>query len=378
MPNFDMWAWYGQGLLPQVGPNDLRAGYNNQLWTAGSSFEYAPYGSMQMVDADGNGILRDSDTGDGTAAGGDGLILPDNSFVHINEVAIYNNTVLTYLDFDGVQRTWTVALTVWQTDGGDAVLRLNNALNATWPSDFFPGNLQSIQVGTWNGIEYGGSTVASHVDQPVVPCFTAGTLIRTDRGDVAVESLKVGDLVATLDNGFQPIRWIGRRDVGRAMIATFPQYRPIRIAAGALGPGIPGADLVVSPQHRVLVRSAVARRIFESPEVLVAAKQLTAMAGIEVAEDLAEVSYFHLLFDAHQVILANGAETESLYTGSELFRALDTDALAEALALFPELRDGPSVAAAARRLVPGRKGRALARRHAKNGQPMQHREAAPI
>lgn len=115
MPNYQMWAWYGQDLLPQVGGNDLNGAYNNRTWTAGTDFTYASYGTMQMVDADGNGLLRDNDLGDGTTAGGDGLILPDDSFVTINEVALYDNTRLTYLDFDGVQRTWTVTMSVWQT-----------------------------------------------------------------------------------------------------------------------------------------------------------------------------------------------------------------------------------------------------------------------
>lgn len=66
MANFDMWAWYGQGLLPQVGANDLNASYDGQVWSAGADFDYANYGNMQMVDANDDGNLSDNDSGDGS------------------------------------------------------------------------------------------------------------------------------------------------------------------------------------------------------------------------------------------------------------------------------------------------------------------------
>lgn len=76
-----------------------------------------------------------------------------------------------------------------------------------------------------------------------------------------------------------------------------------------MGAGIPDRDLLVSPQHRVLVRSAIAQRMFGSSEVLVAAKQLLQLPGISLAEDVAGVSYVHLLFDRHEIVVSNGAET---------------------------------------------------------------------
>ncbi|MDQ7776701.1 MAG: Hint domain-containing protein [Paracoccus aminovorans] len=200
-----------------------------------------------------------------------------------------------------------------------------------------------------------------------IPCFCRGTLIATDRGEIAVEQLAVGDLVVTRDHGLQPICWIGTRALDAVDLATAPKLRPIRIRAGALGRGLPRAELMVSPQHRVLVRSAIAQRMFGAPEVLVAAKQLLAIAGIEQVEAGA-VEYIHLLFERHEIVLSNGAETESLYTGAEALKSVGAAARDEILTLFPELREGP--AAAARPLVPGGKARQLAERHARNGKAL--------
>ncbi|SMO68796.1 Hint domain-containing protein [Paracoccus laeviglucosivorans] len=196
-----------------------------------------------------------------------------------------------------------------------------------------------------------------------IPCFCRGTTILTDRGEIAVQDLRVGDMVQTRDNGLQPVRWIGSRALDRVDLALAPRLQPIRIRAGALGAGLPAADLLVSPQHRVLVRSAIAQRMFGADEVLVAAKQLTAMDGIE-ALSVDQVEYFHILFDRHEIIVSNGAETESLYTGPEAMKALGQSACDEIFTLFPELRDMP--ATGARPFVSGGKARNMAERHQRN------------
>lgn len=196
-----------------------------------------------------------------------------------------------------------------------------------------------------------------------IPCFCRGTLILTNRGPVAVEQLAVGDLVVTRDHGLQPLRWTGSRSLDRIDLALAPKLRPIRIRAGALGNGLPETNLMVSPQHRVLVRSSIAQRMFGAAEVLVAAKQLLAIEGIEQV-DAEAVDYVHILFDRHEIVTSNGAETESLYTGAEALKAVGPAAREEILALFPEFRETP--AEAARPLIPGSRARHLAERHARN------------
>ena len=199
------------------------------------------------------------------------------------------------------------------------------------------------------------------------PCFCTGTLIRTAEGLVPVEDLRPGDLVWTRDAGAQALRWVGRRALGAAELAAAPGLCPILIRAGALGEGIPRRDLWVSPQHRVLIRSAIARRMFGASEVLVAARQLVALEGIAQMPSQA-VEYVHFLFDGHQIVESEGALTESLYPGAEAMRALGPAACDEILTLFPELR--AQAMPVARPLVAGARGRQLALRHQRNGKAL--------
>lgn len=199
-----------------------------------------------------------------------------------------------------------------------------------------------------------------------VPCFAKGSMIRTDFGLVAIEKLSVGDMIATRDHGFQPIQWIGSRHLSARQLAECPQYLPIRISAGALGEGCPQSDLLVSPQHRILVRSTVAQRMFGCAEVLVAAKQLVGIEGIEIADDVTEVAYFHMLFEHHEIVYSNGAETESLFTGPMALKAVGRAAAEEIFNLFPQLLDRNYSAEPARQLVSGRIGRKMAERHRLN------------
>lgn len=202
-----------------------------------------------------------------------------------------------------------------------------------------------------------------------IPCFTAGVRLATAKGQRPVEKLAVGDLVETADNGLQPVRWVGLRTLDAVDLAASPNLRPIRIRKGALGDRLPKRDLLVSPQHRMMVRSAVAQALFGTDEVLVAAKHLLALDGVELAEDVTEVTYVHVLFDRHEVVYAEGAQSESLYTGEQALLAVGEPARAEILALFPELAAGTDAVPGARMLLNGRQGRDLAARHA--GIPLQ-------
>lgn len=207
-------------------------------------------------------------------------------------------------------------------------------------------------------------------DVEIVPCFTLGTWIATPSGSVCVEDLKVGDLVLTKDRGPQPVRWIGRRKLSAATLRSHPNLRPIRIAAGALGRATPATDLIVSPQHRVLVRSQIAQRMFGASEVLCAAKQLIEVEGIDIALDIDEVEYFHILFDWHEVVISNGAETESLYTGAQALNGIVPQAKDEIFALFPELRNPEAPRPPARPLLSGRVARKMAVRHITNAKAL--------
>lgn len=201
-------------------------------------------------------------------------------------------------------------------------------------------------------------------------CFTRGTMLETPEGLRAIESLKAGDLVLTRDNGAQPIRWISSRVLSGAALRRNPNMRPILIKAGALGKDRPAADLTVSPQHRILVRSKVAQKMFGTTEVLVAAKQLLQLDGVEIREGAEGVEYFHMLFDQHEVVFANGAEAESLHTGPQAIKSVGAAALEEIHEIFPELRDRDHEPEGARPLVSGRMGRKLVSRHVQHQKPL--------
>ena len=205
-----------------------------------------------------------------------------------------------------------------------------------------------------------------------IPCFVAGTMIDTANGPTPIEQLRVGDLVETADHGFQPIRWIGSRTIGESELQENRNLRPIRIKAGALGSGLPKRDLYVSPQHRMLVQSKIAMRMFGKYEVLLAAKQLALIDGVDVYEDVKEVEYFHMLFNDHQIVYAEGALSESLYTGPEALMTVGKDAIQEILQILPELRvlDPDNLRTPARMLVRGRLARKFAFRHQQNEIPV--------
>jgi len=133
---------------------------------------------------------------------------------------------------------------------------------------------------------------------------------------------------------------------------------------------MPAVDLVVSPQHRVLVRSAIAQRMFGAMEVLVPAKHLTELPGVDIDSDVTAISYHHLMFDAHEVVISNGAASESLYPGPQALRALGAEALAEIEAIFPGIMSAQSQPAPARPFARGAKVRQMASRHIANSRPL--------
>jgi hypothetical protein len=162
------------------------------------------------------------------------------------------------------------------------------------------GNLDYLYVPAGGDTGRASGAQISYTAGTFVTCFLRGTLILTARGEVKVEALREGDLVATRFGGLRPIRWIGTqrfdgRFAGRATA-------PIRFARGSLGGGMPSCDLFVSPGHAVL-----------AGEVLAHAGALVNGSTITQERVRGVIEYFHLDLGPHDCVLANGAWAESYF-----------------------------------------------------------------
>ncbi len=174
-----------------------------------------------------------------------------------------------------------------------------------------------------------------------VICFTKGTTIATPQGSLPVEGLRVGDLVLTKDNGPQPIEWIGSRHMTGARLFAMPRLRPVRIRTGALGVERPDQEFLVSPEHRMLLTGPVAQELFNTPEVLVAAKDMIDGHLIATDAQARAVTYIHLLLPQHNILWANGVATESFHPANTALSSIHSDDRAMLLARYPDLSFDP-------------------------------------
>lgn len=220
--------------------------------------------------------------------------------------------------------------------------------------------------GNWDYFEVGIDSTEFDV-----VCFAQGTLITTLHGARPVEELACGDILPTAQNGNQAIKWIGSRRYSAKEQAEILKLRPVRITAGALGNGLPTRDLVVSRQHRLVVSSKIAERMFGRQDVMVAASKLTDLPGVFIDEACEGIVYFHILLDSHEAIFAEGTQCESLYFGDGTRRALDRAALEEISIIFPDLVNSNTPMPPAMVFPAGKLQKKLVHRHAKNQMPMQ-------
>jgi len=261
--------------------------------------------TMEINDANGDGFIRpfSGDTINGSLVNA----VWDGDTVTIDGVTI---TGVTFYTNDG-GRYFTPSDGAVLTDGGTAT------------------NVTFVSVSTQFPVGELGP-----------PCFVAGTRIKVPGGTVRIEDLRIGDLVETLDHGARPIRWVGQRTV-----PATGRHAPIRFEAGALGDhGV----VMVSPQHCVMIDGWRTEMLFGEAEILCPAHLLVNGATIRPVP-CAAITYVHIMFDAHEIVLAEGLASESFLFGAYLCHG--SSALrAEIMAFFPEimLRGRPSMTAARR------------------------------
>ncbi|MCH4022381.1 MAG: Hint domain-containing protein [Acetobacter sp.] len=193
-----------------------------------------------------------------------------------------------------------------------------------------------------------GGTVATLEPDDGTPCFCRGTLIETERGEIAVEDLAIGDRVRTASGTLRPIRWIGHRSYSGPFVRGNRNVLPIVIRAGALGDGLPRRDLSVSPLHAMALEG-----------VLIPAVCLINGVSILQAERINQVSYFHVELDTHDILLAEGAPSESfvdddsrnMFHNAIEFKKLYPDAAPlPAVYCAPRIEEGPVLEAIRTRL----------------------------
>lgn len=258
-----------------------------------------------------------------------------NLDVLANDTAPAGSTLtITHINGQAV----SVGSTVTLATGQQVTLNADGTLGILADAD-----LETVHF-TYTASNGSGLSDTGFVTVNTIPCFVAGTRIMTPDGEVPVECLVPGDLVMTEDDGPQPLRWIGRRQV-----RAEGDFAPILIRANTFGHH---RALMVSPLHRVLIRDSLAELLFGETEVLVTARDLVNDKSVRRIEG-GMVEYVHILFDRHQVVISEGLPTESFLPGPQTTKSFEREIVDEICAIFPELdiETGKGYSAAARRTL---------------------------
>lgn len=263
---------------------------------------YGGAGDDTFVIEDGGGTdaIEDFDMGD---SDGDGFT---NDQVDVSGMTTGNGP-------GGAVRFWDVTLS--EDLGGNAVLSFPDGTSIT---------LKGVTMDEVDSI--------AEMASIGIPCFTPGTLIQTAEGAVPVEDIRPGDRLVTRDNGLQPVLWAGRRSLGADDLRAAPELRPVLVRKGAVGNA---RRLWVSPQHGFLRDGRLLR-----------ARHMAEVFGPQMARidvDARTVDYIHLLTPRHELILAEGAWSETFYPGPMALMALGwrgrVDLARAVPALAPALMD---------------------------------------
>ncbi len=183
----------------------------------------------------------------------------------------------------------------------------------------FPGTTQlgsgeSINSNSPNGVAFARDANGTFVettptpDTPNVACFTDDTIILTKRGEKRVDELRPGDVIPTYDHGMQPLLGICSRHLSAAELLRTPEHRPLTVDGALYGAS---RNIRLSPAHCLLYTSAYAEALFGSAQVLLRARHLQAAGFAHEEIPRGGVTYYHLLFADHVLVMANGYWSES-------------------------------------------------------------------
>ena len=342
--NFMMGGSGNDSILGGSGNDEIDGGADNDTINAQAGDDYVDGGNGNdtLSGGDGNDTVSgdagddslDGGTGNDRLVGGDGndvFIVSDGNDT-IDDFNSGNSGTLkdgdsTNTDFVDLSGYYDKLTELWADQADDGILNQSNTTDTKGVATDYSDN---TLFGSGSSLTFTGASADNssfRTENTGVVCFTSGTAIRTPAGDILIEDLHVGDLVTTMDNGPQRIRWIGRRMLDWAALQANANLRPILVCRGVLGAE---RDLLVSPQHGLLLGS--------SGDHLVRAKHLAEeMPGVRIAHGKRHVTYIHLMFDTHQIIFAENAPSESFYPGPMALRMMGSTQRAELLKLFPYL-----------------------------------------
>jgi serralysin len=260
------------------------------------------------------GTMTESGQAPVTVGPSSGVSIADNLFYGVNGIPQLNSG---YLDFYGIEfQTASDAYNVWFDSG-------------------------TYLIWDYNGVFSGTGDVVN--DFSCIPCFCSGTMIEAENGAIAVEDLRIGDRVKTASGEIKPVVWIGRRAVS-TRFADPVRFLPIRVKANALGDNIPCRDLLVSPDHALLIGA-----------VLIHAGALINGTSIVRETKVPDTFvYYHLELDDHSLILAENAPAETFVDDVD---RMGFDNWAEHAALFPAgkpISELPYARAKSHRQVPAK------------------------
>ncbi len=304
MPDFTIPVFDNGTVLVNGTPTtDWRLAFGN-----GSTIEFQPDTIVDLTITDNDARLSNDNTNNEQADDGTQ-----------QTTTILGPTEKAYLDF---------AYTVEAPDGSTYVLYVIDVGNS--PDATLLNNRAVTYIGFQNAnpppigvpltiIGFNGTLTVPYA---TIACFTRGTRIATPDGEAAIETLRPGDLVQTR-RGPMPLRWVGSRILTPFELRRRPDLRPVILRAGALGPGCPAVDTAVSPQHRIEIAGPLLEMLLGHAVALAPAKGL--LDGDRVCAAPAEdgADYWHLLFDRHEIVRANGMWSESLLLASGAATAIE-------------------------------------------------------
>lgn len=295
--------------------------------TAGSTFHYmiGDGTSLEIQAAAISASLLDGTTVDFLNANGNGHFIYDSGLLNI---------------------ALSSPPDIVNVDNGDRVTVIGSAsVQQSGNTVTFYGPLGILQPIASYDIPAGATYTYSNATDTLTfltPCFVRGTLIATPDGEIAVERLKAGTVISSLNNGAVAVKWVGNRSIDPKTLDKPRNDLPIRILAGAIAEDMPSRDLYVSPDHCMFVNGS-----------LVPAKLLINGTTVSQPITLNPVDYYHIELEQHDVIWANGAMAETYLDLGNRHVFLEPGVLQftspkayDAKACYPLAYSGPAVDAA--------------------------------